>query len=203
MRRLPLLLVLALMLLAAPGAARADGDPASDVLYNGKVFLPFYGKLSPALQAQLKQVVADSWARHFPIKVAVISSPYDLGSVGALWLRPQDYAHFLGEELAFLYKGRLLTVMPNGYGLNHGTPAEKRLLKTVPIGTGINGLAASASDAVRALAANAGHALPTPRVQKKSSTTRDRLVILGVVLIVGLLVLVGVGLARRRSRGAH
>lgn len=190
----------ALVAVAAPALARADGDPASDVLYNGKVFVPFYGKLSPTLERQLQQVVADAWKEHFPIKVAVISSRSDLGAVGALWLEPERYSHFLGEELAFLYKGRLLIVMPNGYGLNHGalpTAAERRLLAQVPIGKGLNGQTASAADAVRRLAAAAGHPLPKP-IAAKSSASRDRLIIAGVVILLGTLALILVASVRRR-----
>ena len=120
----------------------------------------------------------------------MISSPYDLGSVGALWQKPQLYAKFLGAELAFLYKGRLLIVMPNGYGLHHGkvsTAAERKLLAKVPIGQGGNGLTASAADAVRALAAASGHQLPKP-AHKTSNAGRDRIVIAVVVVLVGLLV---------------
>jgi len=32
------------------------------------------------------------------------------------WKKPQDYAKFLAEELAFVYDKRLLVIMPNGYG---------------------------------------------------------------------------------------
>lgn len=194
--------VAALVALAAPALARADGDPASDVLYNGKVFVPFTGKLSPTLQRQLEQVVADAWKAHFPIKVAVISSRSDLGSVGALWLEPQRYSHFLGDELAFLYKGRLLIVMPNRYGLDHGalpTAAERRLLEQIPIGTGLNGQTASAAAAARRLAAAAGHPLPQP-IDTKSSASRDRLIIAGAVILLGALALISVPSVRRRLR---
>jgi hypothetical protein len=205
MRRL-LALGLALGVVAlVPAAARADGDPASDVLYNGKVFLPFEGKISTRNQQDLQLAVAAAWKAGFPIKVAVISSPYDLGSVGALWQRPQLYSKFLGAELAFLYKGRLLIVMPNGYGLHHGavsTAAERRLLKQVPIQQGGNGLATSAADAVRALAAASGHQLPVP-AHTTSSAGRDRLVILVIVVLAILLTLFFVPGVRRRLCGAR
>ena len=53
----------------------------------------------------------------------------------ALWGQPRTYAHFLGQELAFLYKGPLLIVMPSGLGFNHGrqpTTREYAVLKNVP-----------------------------------------------------------------------
>ena len=160
-RALAVLLALGALALV-PAAARADGDPASDILYNGRVFFPFETKISAQNQQDLQQVVDAAWKAGFPIKVAVISAAYDLGSVGALWGKPQLYSKFLGSELAFLYKGRLLIVMPNGFGLNHGTAAERKLLKQVPIGQGGNGMTASAAAAVRALAAASGHELPKP-----------------------------------------
>lgn len=197
-------LLLALGVVAlVPAVARADGDPASDVLYNGKIFLPFEGTVSTHGQQDLQQVVDAAWKAGFPIKVAVIPSPLELGSVGSLWRKPQLYSKFLGAELAFLYKGRLLIVMPNGYGLHHGkvsTAAERRLLEQVPIGQGGDGLAASAADAVRALAAASGHQLPKP-VHKASSAGRDRIVIVIAVVLAILLTLIFVPGVRRRLRG--
>ena len=32
--------------------------------------------------------------------------------------KPRTYAKFLGAEIAFAYRGRLLTVMSNGYGIS-------------------------------------------------------------------------------------
>jgi hypothetical protein len=49
--------------------------------------------------------------------VALIASPSDLGSVTALWRRPQSYADCLGQELSLVYGGPVLVVMPDGYGL--------------------------------------------------------------------------------------
>jgi hypothetical protein len=204
MRMFALLLALGVVAVV-PAAARADGDPASDVLYSGKVFLPFQVKISTQSQQDLQQVVAAAWKAGFPIKVAVISSRFELGAVGALWQQPQLYSKFLGAELAFLYKGRLLIVMPNGYGLHHGTvstAAERRVLKRVPIGQGGNGLTVSAADAVRALAAASGHQLPAP-AHKTSSAGRDRLVVAIAVVLVILLSLILVPGVRRRLRGAR
>ena len=200
--RRTLLLLLALGVLAfVPAAARADGDPASDVLYNGRVFFPFEVKISAQKQQDLQQIVDGAWKAGFPIKVAVISAAYDLGSVGALWEKPQLYSKFLGSELAFLYKGRLLIVMPNGFGLNHGTAAERKLLGKVPIGQGGDGLTASATAAVGALAAASGHQLPKP-AHPASNTARDRIVIVVAVVLIALLVLLLVPGARRRLRRA-
>ena len=202
MRRVVALALALAAVALVPAAARADGDPASDVLYNGKIFLPFEAKIDGKKQQELQQVVAAAWKAGFPVKVAVISSAYDLGSVGVLWQKPQDYAKFLGAELAFLYKDRLLIVMPNGFGLvngKHPTVAEKKLLATVPIGAGADGLTASASAAVRALAAASGHQLPKP-AQRTDNTGRDRIVLVIALVLIALLVVLFVPGVRRRVR---
>ncbi|HXB65940.1 MAG TPA: hypothetical protein VNV42_13810 [Solirubrobacteraceae bacterium] len=100
-----------------PAAARADGDPASDVLVSESLFLPADAGLSTARQAQLEAALGDSQRAGYPLRVALIASPADLGSVGELWRRPQSYAEFLGDELSLVYRGTLLVAMPNGYGL--------------------------------------------------------------------------------------
>ncbi|MBV8218285.1 MAG: SCO family protein [Solirubrobacterales bacterium] len=104
----------------------------------------------------------------FAIRVAVISSNYDLGSVTELWGQPRTYARFLGVELSLAYmRQRLLVVMPNGFGFNwpgHATARTYGLLATVPLGSGAGaGLAAAAEVAVRRLARASGVALP-PRM---------------------------------------
>jgi hypothetical protein len=191
-------LVLALAALLAPAAARADGDPASDVLYTGLVFFPFDVKFDSSLQSQLNELAANAKAAGVPIKVALIANRTDLGAVTALWQKPQQYARFLAAELAFLYKGRLLIVMPNGFGFWHaGKPVakERALLRTIPIRPGGNGLAASALDGVRRLAAQAGRPLPLSKAKHGSRAT-DRLLILGAAL--ALLAVVLLVRVRRR-----
>jgi hypothetical protein len=189
MRR-ALVLVLALALLL-PAAARADGDPASDVLYTGFVFFPFDVKFDSSLQSQLNGLTVSAKEAGVPIRVALIASRYDLGSVSSLWQLPQRYAKFLGAELAFLYKGRLLIVMPNGFGFWHGgKPIGKELplLRTIPIHPGPNGLAQAAITAVEKLTAQAGHPVSAPKA-KGSSRATDRLVIVAAALVVLLLAL--------------
>ncbi|MGH3263831.1 MAG: hypothetical protein ACRDNS_17765 [Trebonia sp.] len=147
----------------APAAARADGDPASDVLSAQSVFLPSDAGASLAQQQRLTAVVRQAADRGLPIRVAVISSPADLGSVSALWHRPQTYAAFLGEELSLMFSGRLLVIMPNGFGLYHAHHATSAELAALHGGShsGSN-LTTVATDAVRRLAAAAGHSLPRP-----------------------------------------
>jgi hypothetical protein len=119
-------IALALLLVVAP-AAVADGDPASDTLLVQNVFLPYPAPSATAASA-LSRAVTTSYAKGFRVKVAVIATEGDLGSVPSLFNRPGDYAKFLGQELRLYYIGPLLIVMPAGYGVYDGgrsTAAEE------------------------------------------------------------------------------
>jgi hypothetical protein len=153
------------VLALAAGAARADGDPASDVLYSQSVFVPADAGAAPADATRLAALVREARRAGYPVKVAVVASSYDLGSVTALWRRPQTYARFLGTELSLLYRGRLLAVMPNGIGVyHHGAPVarEQAVLNGVTVDRG--DLVATAAAAVQRLAAADGHRLAEPVV---------------------------------------
>jgi hypothetical protein len=186
LRRWAVLAALA-CLLAAP-AARADGDPASDYLLGTSAFIPSDANVSSADAAQLRDVLAESKSRRFEIRVALIASQYDMGSVGTLFLQPRQYARFLGQELFFVYKGRLLVVMPNGYGVSRGgkpLPSAQRIAGRLPR-PGIDGhaLASGATAAVRRIAAAEGIHLPLPQIAPAKSHTGDWLLIAIVVLLV-------------------
>jgi hypothetical protein len=117
------LLAVSAVALCCATAARADGDPASDFLPVQNVFTPFDTKIPQPLVGQLTALVNEANARGFKLKVAVIATTYDLGAVPSLFDKPKQYARFLGQELYLMYNGRLLIVMPNGYGLyRHGKP---------------------------------------------------------------------------------
>jgi hypothetical protein len=141
----------ALLLVVLPGAARADGDPASDVLYTQDVFLPYPPPAPPQIKA-LKRSVAAVYAKHYRIKVAVIAANSDLGAVPELFGKPTAYARFLGQELSPVYVGPLLIVMRAGYGIYDGgrsTAAEDRVLTPLTVfGSSANDLASSAAQAV-------------------------------------------------------
>ncbi len=122
---------------ALAGTARADGDPASDYLLGTQVFFSIDVKLPKAKQQELVSIVRDANKSGYAIRVALIASPYDLGAVTSLWRKPRQYAKFLGAELQFIYKRRLLIVMPNGFGFNwpkHPSSKEYAVLSKVPIG---------------------------------------------------------------------
>ena len=202
--RLRALLVALLAACALAPAALADGDPASDTLITSQVFYPYYSNTPKPAVNRLQQTVADANKRGYTIRVAVITSPYDLGSVSALWHKPQPYARFLSLELAFAYKDRLLVVSPNGYGYVDRTkpdPAMLKVVQKVPIEKGTEGLLLTADKAVRALAAKSGYKLPAAAsVKDGSGSSRDEIVI-AVAAALGVLVVAGVEILRRRRRG--
>jgi hypothetical protein len=198
-------LLLALAALALPGGAEANGDPASDVLLTNQVFLPFEAPISDSAASDLKQTVAAANEKGYTIRVAVIAFTGDLGTAVSLWRRPQDYSKFLGSEIAFVYKNRLLVAMPSGFGFYDGkkpVAKELRILAKVKPGKRPTPLAESAAEAVRALAASAGVTVPKP--SSGGSATRDR-VILGAAVLAFLVVLLFPTrlLRRRRAQGAE
>jgi hypothetical protein len=184
---------------AAP-AARADGDPASDFLLSRDTFLPFDANISTAQTEQLDAIVAEAKKRGFRIKVALIASEVDLGAVPSLWRKPETYARFLGQELFFLYKGRLLIVMPNGYGVSRAgrpLPSAQHVVDKLPRpGDGGPALAAAAIQAVQRLAAQAGVQLEIPKASSGHKATHDRIVLAAIAG--AIIVLVAAGFTARR-----
>jgi hypothetical protein len=146
--------LIALLVAAAAGlatGARADADPASDMLYTGDVFLP-YARVSPAAADDLRTAVRDARSDGKPIKVAVIATKRDLGGVPTLFGDPRYYARFLGAELQFLYSGKLLVVMPQGAALSErGKLIADRSVLHARIEQGTDGLVRTAAGLVRDL----------------------------------------------------
>jgi hypothetical protein len=146
----------ACLLALAAGSARADGDPASDVLYFQGVFLP-YGNPPPASGPDLTAAVAEANKAGYRMKVAVIAAPVDLGLVASLIGKPQVYARFLGAEIRSFFTGHLLVVMQQGFGIwydRFDVRSQQTLLREVKIENGdADGLTRAAAAAVRLLAA--------------------------------------------------
>ena len=114
--------------------ARADGDPASDVLLYQRIFFPYNPPSSGDARA-LQQQVAAIYGKRNRIKVAVIASREDLGAIPSLFGHHREYARFLGQELRLNYIGPLLIIMPSGYGIYDGgrnTTAEQAVLAGLP-----------------------------------------------------------------------
>ncbi len=188
------------------------------------LFLASDAGISVSEQVKLGGLLQDAERAGFPIRVAIISGPADLGAVTALWQKPQTYAHFLGIELSLTYIGRLLVVMPGGFGFNwpgHSSTAAYRTLDQIRIGAGGTGLASATEAAVGALATAGGVKLPatsgaqgpaasqpgsaasqTPQPAGSNSepaasgSSTDSLV---AIIVAGLAVLAGLGYLMRRE----
>jgi len=198
-RRVALVALLALLLVPV---ARADGDPASDYLLTQKTFVPPDLGISKSDQHRLEQTVSLAHARGFPIRVAVVGSTYDLGSVGSLMNKPKEYARFLGQELRLVYHGRLLIVMPNGFGTStngKATPADQAVVDKLPA-PGKNGgdLVQGAIDGVHALAK--AHGVTVPVVAATGGSSHTGVWLLGGLALLAILVAVGAGFVISRRR---
>jgi hypothetical protein len=157
--RLALLLTAAVLML--PSLAAADGDPASDTLLGLNVFYPYSPPVAPAVKLQLDRQAAAAKRAGFPIKVALIAGPTDLGAIPSLFGKPQAYAKFLDQEISFRGAQPLLVVMPAGYGVQ-GVTAPARLAVSglsKPAGQTSTDLARAAQTAVAKLVSASGHSV--------------------------------------------
>ena len=183
---LAVLLVALAWAVAAP-AARADGDPASDVLLYQHAFFP-YASPSSGAKAELLGAVAAAKRAGFTVRVAVIQSKQDLGADPELFAQPQLYAKFLGRGAALgpLPRG-LIVVMPQGFGVAAGGTPERTTARSTrrgrvapllraaarlqpPGSTDPDTLTNAGVAAVRAVAAAAGHPI-RGRITKVSPNT--------------------------------
>ncbi len=140
------------------------------------------------------------------MRVALIATRGDLGAVPVLYEKPQRYADFLGQEIVYYYKGPLLVVMPNGYGVYQNgvaLPEDKKLLAQLPPAgsTDGNALAVSAENAVRVLANRRGITLRTAVTAPHSSKNRDRVKIAASVILLCACAFAVRLVLRRRRRG--
>ncbi len=190
--------------------AHADGDPASDWLLSQPSFVPEDDGVPGAYATQLNAVLSDAKARGYEIRVAVIGTRYDMGSVYVDWLKPNQYVPFLSRELYFVYKGRVLVVMPNGLAITDGNgkpapAADRKLVAGLPApGDDGAALTSAATHAVIRLAANHGAIVALPKLGhvSGSSMNRDRITIAASALVVVALLGVG-GLWRRQRKAAR
>lgn len=191
------------MCLWAPSSARANGDPASDYLLTQSMFLPFTTKIDRTQVTRLGALLGDAGRKHYRIRTAIILSPSDLGTAFSLFDKPQKYAQFLGLELSFVYRDRLLVVMPNGYGYAvNGDPDPKAsaVLKKLPApGRDATKEVEAAIVGVQRLAAAKGHRLTVPKAG--GSTGRDRITI-AAAATAGIVLIAAIVLYRRRRRPA-
>jgi hypothetical protein len=182
MRRIGALMfaVLAAAIALQPAApARADGDPCSDFLLVGSLCVPNNPRPSQPQIDRAQKTIDAAKQGGYEIRVAVIGSPTDLGSVPVFFGRPAPYAKFLDAELQSAWTGKLLVVMAAGYGVREHTkpyPAGVKALKGLP--PPANGtpdaLMAAATVAVRKLAASEGVKVPAiPLAATATSPSSD------------------------------
>ncbi|MEA2161752.1 MAG: hypothetical protein QOD66_4132 [Solirubrobacteraceae bacterium] len=201
-------MLLALLLIPlTSGVARADGDPASDVLLGENVFYPYSPPVTTAIQKTLDAEAAAAAKDRYALKVALIGSPVDLGVIPDLFGKPQKYADFLDQEISFQGKQRLLVVMSTGYGVQGLGPAAQKAVASLPKPAGAqpNDLARAAISAVAVLAKADGHPLkgvagaPAGGGSGGGSSSTVLVVILGLGAAAIAAALVAVTVRRRRA----
>jgi hypothetical protein len=203
-RLLPVLVATAALAIAPP-AAEADGDPASDVLLLQDVYLPYAPGVPGPLGKTITSLLKTTRKAGFPLKVAIVADPKDLGAVPQFFGKPQQYAPFLQSEIAFNSKRPLLVVMPAGYGaaaLPKGSETGLQGLAPPKSASGED-LGRSAIGAIVKLSAAAGHPVPQPKLPASGGGgggSTSPLIIFGVP--VALLALGGVLAALRRRQDA-
>jgi hypothetical protein len=159
------LAVLAAAALQPVAPARADGDPCSDYLLVGSLCPPNNPRPSQPQIDRTQKTIDAAKKAGYEIRVAVIGSTTDLGSVPVFFGRPQPYAKFLDAELQSAWTGKLLVVMAAGYGVREHTKpylgGMKALKGLPPPANGTpDALMAAATVAVRKLAASEGVKVP-------------------------------------------
>jgi hypothetical protein len=133
-------------------------------------FLPYVHPVSKPAAVRLQKVVAASRRGHYPVKVALISGPSDLGVVPGLFGQPQNYARFMTEEMRGQIVDPVLVVMPDGLGFAvSGRPLSLGPVTNLKPGPTPDDLASAASTAIPKLAQANGHTLsglpPDPRAR--------------------------------------
>jgi hypothetical protein len=162
--RWPALVLAGAVMAVSPAAAHADADPASDILLTQSAF--FYSPpVSPAVGNALIKITIEAATAGFPIKVATVPLPQDLGAVTDLFDQPQRYATFLASEISFNRKEEVLVVMPSGFGTANLPASTTKALSGLTVDrTNSDTLTMSAITAVEKLSAAAGHPLAPPKI---------------------------------------
>jgi hypothetical protein len=186
-------------------SALADGDPASDTLLGENVFYPYAPPVSQAAETTLNAETAAAKRDGFPIKVALIGRPLDLGVIPDLFGKPQSYADFLDQEISFQGKEPLLVVMAAGYGTQGLSPAATAAVTGLrkPAGTSPTALAEAATAAVSHLAAASGHPIKgVPGVNGDSGSGSSSSTPIIIALVVAALLVSGALIVVRRRQPA-
>lgn len=191
-------------LVSLQAAANADGDPASDVLLTENVFYSYGPAVSAALTAALNTTVTRAHAAGYPIKVAMIEAPLDLGAIPQLFGKPEQYAKFLDYEISYNSVAKLLVVMPQGFGTYASGPVSALSGIRIDGAAQANGLAEAAIVAIGRLAKLAGHPIAVPSLPASGggagATGNGGSPLVLVLAIVGLIALSCAAFAIRRRR---
>lgn len=207
MRLASILTVLLLGVLLVPGGALADGDPASDVLLGENVFYPYTPAVSGQVQKTLDAETVAAKRAGFPIKVALIASPIDLGVIPDLFGKPQQYADFLDQEISFQRRQPLLVVMAAGYGAQGFTGPAKLAVSGLhaPAGKTSTDLAQAAIVAVSKLASASGHPVKgvpgIPATSGGGGSSSSAPIVIGLAVAAVLVAAALVVLRRRHAVG--
>jgi MYXO-CTERM domain-containing protein len=207
MRLASILTVLLLGVLLVPGGALADGDPASDVLLGENVFYPYTPAVSGQVQKTLDAETVAAKRAGFPIKVALIASPIDLGVIPDLFGKPQQYADFLDQEISFQRRQPLLVVMAAGYGAQGFTGPAKLAVSGLraPAGKTSTDLAQAAIVAVSKLASVSGHPVKgvpgIPATSGGDGSSSSAPIVIGLAVAAVLVAAALVALRRRHAVG--
>ncbi|MGO9754594.1 MAG: hypothetical protein ACLP8S_05650 [Solirubrobacteraceae bacterium] len=187
-----------------PAPAAADGDPASDTLLVQNVFYPYSPPTSTALQRLLNGATAAAAKERTPVKVALIASPVDLGTVAVLFGKPQEYADFLDQEISYNSKQPLLVVMSDGYGSQGLTRAANAAVAALPTPAGgtSNQLGGAALRAVDRIAVANGHPLVdvAPSTAAAGGGDGTPVLIIGALAAVALAATAGLATVTLRRR---
>ena len=183
-------LVGAAAILATAPAAFAHGDPSSHTLEQDVLYPAVADRPTQETELALLGLLYAARDNGYPIKVALVANTQDLLDPSML-NRPQDYADYVAGEVGRVrpLRGPLLVVSPMGYGLAGNVPGDGGTLRPLEpgesstlvaglgavAGEGGEALAIGAQVAIRQLAAEAGHPLPTvvPPAQPLRSTTAE------------------------------
>jgi hypothetical protein len=184
-------LVAATFALGGAAIARADSDPASDVLPVQDVFVPYQPRVSSSMQGTLRGVTRAAKKAGFPIKIAIIATAQDLGGVPDFFNKPGPYARFLGSEISFTKPQPLLVVMPNGMGTSKVPPKAAAAIAGMSVESGADGMARTAVKAVEKMAAATGHKLGSFKGSGGGGGSSTALIFVGpLILLVLVLVIV-------------
>jgi hypothetical protein len=192
----------AVALARVPSLALADSDPPSDVLLLQDVYFPYAPPVSGPVQKAVQTLVRDVHKAGFSLKVAIVASAVDLGGVPQLFNQPQNYAKFLGDEIAFNSRKPLLVVMPNGFGTDSAGPNAAGAIAglTAPGSSKPDALARASVDAIVQLAKAAGHPVPKPKLPGSGGSSGGSTPVLVFGVPVLLLVIAGVLATIRRRQ---